>query len=145
MHLKSFKTKLIAVFLVAFVCLNAGGAMCVAYCQSALEKVSASTEHCPLKKKGNHCDPDSPERAGAPTNSVSSNEVDCCPMTVGFVGGPIEKKTVTFETAAVAVVATIRHEAPTFPDKAAQILPPAYRGPPLDRRVERVKNCVIRI
>jgi len=145
MHLKSFKTKLIAVFLVAFACLNVGGAMCVAYCQSVLERASASAEHCPLKKKADLCDHDSSGQAEAPANSVGSNEVDCCPMTVGFVGGPIEKRTVTFETAAVAVVATLRHETPTLSDKAAQILPPAYREPPLDRRAERVKNCVIRI
>jgi hypothetical protein len=145
MHSKSFKTKLIAVFLVAFVCLNAGGAMCVAYCQSALEKVSASTEHCPLKKKADHCDPDLTEEAGATANSFGSNEIDCCPMTVSFIGGPIEKRSITFETAAISAVATIRHEAPTLPHKALQILPAAYRGPPMDRRVERVKNCIIRI
>ena len=66
-------------------------------------------------------------------------------MTVSFIGGPIEKKTLTYEAAAIAIAAPARHGPPAILNRAAQISPPVYRGPPLDRRVERVKNCIIRI
>jgi hypothetical protein len=144
MHSKSLTTKLIAVFLVAFVCLNAGGAMCVAYCQSVLEKASVLADHCPLKKKAAHCDPVKSEE-GTSVASLGSNEIDCCPMTVSFIGAPIEKRNLSFEAAAISLVAAVRAELPAVPARAARVSPPAYRGPPLDRRVERVKNCIIRI
>ena len=142
---KSFRIKLIAVFLVAFVCLNAGGALCVAYCRSVLEKASDPAEHCPLKKKASHCDTENSEPVAA-VASLAGNKIDCCPMTISFIGAPIEKKSLFFEPAAVALVVPVRHDPPSVTlNAASQISPPAYRGPPLDRRVERVKNCIIRI
>jgi len=144
MHPKSVKTKLIAIFLVLFVCLNGGGALCVAYCQAVLETVSAPAEHCPLKKKADHCDPDGPEKDTA-SAVASSHELDCCPLTLSFVCGPIETKRFSFESAAVALIADVPTGSPAIPVLTVESPPPAYRGPPLDRRVERVKNCIIRI
>ncbi|MGD9562137.1 MAG: hypothetical protein AB7F88_07945 [Pyrinomonadaceae bacterium] len=133
-----------SLFIIAFVCLNAGGAVCVAYCQSALEAIAASEEHWPLKKKAAHCDPaqsDQQEKASA----AVGNEINCCPMTLSFVGAPFEKRTFHFETAEFPVIAKSDFAAPATLISSRQTFPPAYRGPPRDRRVERLKHCIIRI
>jgi hypothetical protein len=74
--------KLTALFVVAFICLNAGGAMCVAYCQTF--NVTAEPEHCPLKKLSNHCDKANESDLSAAA-SIGTGESDCCTMTVSFL------------------------------------------------------------
>ena len=145
MHSKSLKTKMIAMFLVAFVCLNAGGAVCVAYCQSIGKPVTAGSDHCPLKKKGNHCDPSQQERSSETAASLSSNKLDCCPMTLSFIAAPLEKRAFAFETAPVPALIDEKARSPVFVRNTAQTTIPAYRGPPMDRRPDRLKRCVIRI
>ncbi|MGD9589080.1 MAG: hypothetical protein AB7V11_09260 [Pyrinomonadaceae bacterium] len=144
MYQKTVKTKLIAIFLVLFVCLNGGGVLCVAYCQSAFESASAPPEHCPLKKKADHCDPDKSQ----PDHSVASatdSEMDCCPLTLSFVGGPIEIRSFSYGPTAILPLSIVLPEPVAFRVSSGQTPPSAYRGPPLDRRIERLKNCIIRI
>jgi hypothetical protein len=66
-------------------------------------------------------------------------------MTVSFVAGPIEKHSLSLNNfAAIAEKVTAAAFVPacrgTFSNGAFN-----YRGPPLDRRVDRLKNCIIRI
>ena len=135
---------MIAIFLVAFVCLNAGGAVCVAFCQSAVEAIAASQDHCPLKKKAAHCDPQ--PRDNKDTAAKAAGEAtDCCPMTLSFVGAPFEKRAISSETAAIAASVQTNFTIRAGFLTAFTSSPPAYRGPPLDRRLDRVKRCLIRI
>ena len=145
MHAKSVRVKLIAIFLVAFVCLNAGGALCVTYCRTAVDALAASQDHCPLKKKAEHCDPDKEEDNAPAADSISIDKIECCPVTVSFIGAPLETRTSPFKTAHVLVLAS---SVPEFPDSflsTRQIPTSGYRGPPLDRRIERIKQRIIRI
>jgi hypothetical protein len=145
MHPKSFKIKVLAVFLVAFVCLNAGGFVCVAYCQTALSSVGEEQDHCPLKKKSSHCDPGMTADVPDVSDSAGTNKVECCRMAFSFIAAPLEKR--TFAAEVTQAIAAVKVEpgplaviAPHHPDST-----PAYRGPPLDRRGERLKHCIIRI
>src|SRR5687767_13736630 len=91
--------RLTALFVVAFICLNAGGAMCVAYCQSF--DVAAEEEHCPLKKLSEHCDGADDDQKPFAASFVS-HSADCCPMTVSLFSAPVEK--LSFSFGAVAEV-----------------------------------------
>lgn len=138
----SVKIRLLAVFVVAFICLNAGGAVCVAYCRTS-DTAGLEAEHCPLKKVERHCD-----RSGEDTEpqAFQSNEIDCCPMTISFFGAPIDKPTFRYEPA-VAVVTTKAEIAPLANAVSSVINSISnYRGPPpLDRRPDRIKHRLLRI
>jgi hypothetical protein len=132
-----------AAFVVAFVCLNAAGALCVAYCRSN-ESVAATPDHCPLKKAGTHCD-----RTADITDAdaIKTSEIDCCPMTVSFFPAPLEKPSFNFEPATAALVVG-RSDAPLTPvlSKFTVGVTESYRGPPLlDRRINRIKHRLLRI
>jgi hypothetical protein len=134
--------RLIAFFVTAFICLNAGGALCVAYCQGF--DVEAKTEHCPLAKSSEHCDKNNKGENGA--IAVSDNEMDCCPMTVSFFAGPVENKQFSFDSAATASVQEFSFTSTVFVSRQRFLSDISYRGPPpLDRRINRLKHCIIRI
>lgn len=142
-HTVSLKTRFLALFVVAFVCLNAGGAFCVAYCQTS-DGAVGETEHCPLKRVSEHCDKTA---SGSASDAVTINgdEIDCCPMTVGLVAAPVET-TVKFPTIVLTAVAAT----PAVPFRPVGLLSFSstfdYRGPPpLDRRVERIKHRLLLI
>jgi hypothetical protein len=146
MHPRSKKIKLIAFFLVTFVCLNTGGAVCLVYCQKAISALAAAPDHCPMKRAGSHCDPANDTKGDGPSLSVSGTSMECCPMTVTFVGAPIEKRAFAFERTATALLAPVPQTAtPLAGERVIHRTLPAYRGPPLDRRADRVKQRVIRI
>jgi hypothetical protein len=138
---KLFQTKFIAAFLLLFVCMNAGGAVCVAYCRGVV--LNAKGEHCPLATNGHHCDRSTKTESSEP--SISATKFDCCPMIVSFIPGTLEPKQ-TFSTATVAVpvskfdtstvIAISRHRYENIP---------AYRGPPKDERVLHITNRILRI
>ena len=77
-------------FVVAFICLNAGGAVCVAYCRSMTPAADVS-EHCPLKKADSHCHKGSKAETSSEATSVAGDEIFCCSVTVGFIPAPVEK------------------------------------------------------
>ena len=133
--------RVFAIFVLAFICLNAGGALCVAYCQTF--DIAAEPEHCPLKKKAEHCDPS--ENSSNLVSVIGSHEMDCCPMTVSFFAGPVEKPSFSIEAAVFTPVPVVRLATPVVRLKPHNTPFPAYRGPPLDRRVDRLKHCIIRI
>jgi len=138
---KSFQAKFIAAFLWIFVCMNAGGAVCVAYCRSVV--LSAKGDHCPLAKKGHHCDRSS--KADSDEPSISAVKFDCCPMIVSFIPGTLEPKQ-TFDTATAAVPASNLSASPIFVVSRNRFQNiPAYRGPPKDERVLHITNRILRI
>jgi hypothetical protein len=68
-------------------------------------------------------------------------------MTVSFFAGPVEKTSFTFNTASAAAESPISFSI-TPRLVAAKTLNRSfsYRGPPpLDRRIDRIKNRIIRI
>ena len=141
---RSNKTRFVALFVVAFICLNAGGAMCVAYCRSYMPAVDTA-EHCPLKKIDSHCNKKSNIETPADATALAGDEIFCCSVTVGFLPAPVEK---SFRF--TSLVSTVAVERLTF--KVRVISTPGftstfdYRGPPpLDRRVERIKHRLLRI
>ena len=138
---KPIQTKFIAAFLLLFVCLNAGGAVCVAYCRSVV--LNADGAHCPLAKNGHHCDRS--KKADSDEPSISATKFDCCPMIVSFIPGTLEPKQ-TFSTTTSAVAAfnfVITPLTVVSQYRFANI--PAYRGPPKNERVLHITNRVLRI
>lgn len=138
---KPFQAKFIAAFLLLFVCMNAGGAVCVAYCRSVV--FNAKAEHCPLAKQEKHCD--KPASANNDNPSIAATKFDCCPMIVSFIPGTLEPKQ-NFNL--IAVVIPAANFAPTFGVEIHRnrfMDFPAYRGPPKDERVLHITNRILRI
>lgn len=135
---------LLSLFIVAFLCLNAGGVMCLAYCATPSKTLA---EHCPLKKKASvHCNRANNKEQVAESVAFKANSVSCCIMPVSIFAAPLEKKAGNFTEAAPAV--DIASEAVTAPEvlaRSRQIPKFYYRPPPNDRRIERVRNQVFRI
>ena len=143
----SIKTKLLSLFVLTFLCLNAGGAVCLAYCQAGQSHKIETAEHCPLPANTAHC-PHHAERPAEPaenTDSASSNAVQCCTLAINLFAAPLEQKQVSQEIVLVPVLEAVS-DAPVFlfaiPNQPRPI---NFRQPSLDRRVERIKNSVFRI
>ncbi|MBA3352797.1 MAG: hypothetical protein H0U23_10295 [Blastocatellia bacterium] len=140
----SKKTRLLALFVVAFVCLNAGGGVCVAYCQTMDAVVE--TDDCPLKKKSKDCAKGTDGDDGTQTTVWASYEFDYCPMTVTLLAGPIEKNSVSLTQDSQAAASKSLLLRPIGNFAAIFTATFNYRGPPLlDRRTERIKHQLLRI
>ena len=144
MRRPSIKIRALALFVTVFICLNGAGAACVAYCRS-MEKPQASADHCPLKKLTGHCGSEG-KQDNSPAFSAKGSDIDCCPMTVSFFAGPIEKNSFPVKQTAAATVIT----PPTFVFTFRSVTPLrsaiSYRGPPpIDRRPDRIKHRVLLI
>ena len=142
----STKTKLISIFVLAFLCLNAGGAFCLAYCQSTSAHVVATEDHCPLPKGDSDCHHTAQQPpAKEDASSVGSGAVTCCSLAINVLVAPIERKQVSQDLVAAAseqpVVST-----PVFAASSLPSIRPLYLRPLVrDRRFERIKNRVFRI
>src|SRR5688572_6168404 len=122
-------TRFVALFIVAFICLNAGGAVCVAYCQTF--DLKADAEHSSNQKGAGHCDRAANHTYDSNVIDEPTGEMDCCPFTTTFVGAPVEKSSLALDAIAA------------FPSQEAQVSPvfvaghkrsvsdTAYRGPPI--------------
>ena len=131
-------------FVVAFICLNAGGAVCVAYCRSYMPATDTA-EHCPLKKTDSHCNKKSNIETPGDATAVAGDEIFCCSVTAGFLPAPVEKSYRFVAVVLAPVVGTPTLEAPvaSIPGFVSTF---DYRGPPpLDRRIERIKHRLLRI
>jgi hypothetical protein len=142
----SIKTKLLSIFVLAFLCLNAGGAVCLVYCTAPASFV-ATTEHCPLPKSGAvHCP--HANKSQLPKGDVTvaeSNAVSCCTLAINVLVAPIERKQVSHELIAVVSERPVV-SAPVFGFSSASFTQPLeLRTPVRDRRFERIKNRVFRI
>jgi len=138
-HSRSLKLRFLALFVTVFVCLNGAGAACVAFCRT-MDKPAAAADHCPLKKLSGHCKPD------GPFFSAHGSDVDCCPMTVSFFAGPIEKNSFSVKYASATPVVAAEVFIPRFHSLTPIRSSISYRGPPpIDRRPDRIKHRVLLI
>ena len=145
MNTYALKIRFTALFIVAFICLNAGGALCVAYCRS--EGPSPGKAHPTPEQTSHHCGKSGgPKKEPVDSVALTDNRLDCCPMTVSFFGGPIEKQVRQSSPTVIALVAKIetaqleRFRVERFATRFN------YRGPPpLDRRTDRIKHRLLLI
>ena len=136
--------KALAMFVLAFLCLNVGGALCLSYCTQFTLTASVNaddshlSEHCRKAKKA--------AEEKNQNSSITANSAACCMLPMGLFAAPVEK--LNRFSVVVAEVNTpsvpIEFTAPVLAGFDAPAVP-VYRPPPLDRRVERVLHCVIRI
>jgi len=143
MQLRRINTKLISLFVIAFLCMNAGAILCLAYCGQAMK---ASAEHCPLQKAAAHC-PHSKTRQTTPTSNPSweGSSVKCCVLPVSVFAAPLQIKA-GVETAVPVTASPEVVVAGTFaPNNSRQIPKFYYRPPPNDSRVDCIRNQVFRI
>ena len=138
-------TRLLAVFVVAFLCLNVGAFACLAYCEIG---VAQSASHCPLQKAGTpHC-PLSQAAARKEQNendAVAASTMTCCMMPVGVLGVPLEAKAGTITAVPLTAAVEKAEFAPVVFAAQRQISKFYYRPPPNDARMNRVRNQVFRI
>ena len=137
--------RILAAFVVSFLCLNAVGLLCLSYCGGS---VLASSSHCERMMSAAHCPharQQANEVAANSSPSVSVRPPSCCMMPVRMIAVPVEN---LFSQTAIAMlplpedraaVATLferpSRDTPTF----------VYRPPPLDKRDAPSLTCVIRI
>jgi hypothetical protein len=133
-------SKVLAIFLLAFVCLNAGGAACLAYCETF--EIS-DADHCPLSRKSDHCN-----GAAEPSNSsefIESTSVDCCQLPLAIIAVPVVN-TESREKPAQAVQSTVvAYTAPIFTTAIRHASDKFYRPPPKDGSRLRFHHCTFLI
>lgn len=136
----------IALFVVLFLCLNISGVICLSYCAKAIlaaadrPEASMLSEHCRRMKK-------EVEEKNSNASKLETPNVSCCMMPSIVFAAPLEKRS-SFELKLIEVPSASVGQIVNEPIAVAENEPealPVYRPPPLDRRVERVLNCVIRI
>jgi len=137
------KIKLVSLFVLAFLCLNAGGFVCLAYCSQA---VKAKAEFCPLKQSASHCPHSRSSTKPANDETAAAGAVSCCTMPIGMIApAPLEARNkVDAPAAIITVVESAITDRPVL-GRSWQISGFYYRPPPNDRRGERVRNQVFRI
>lgn len=143
MNVRSITTRVLTVFVLAFICLNGFGALCVAYCQT-VEASYEKADHCPI---GNGLSTKAMLAAVPDVPAVTDigADDDCCPLTVTFVAAPIESKQQTpAPSVMMAELSYIDHVLLKVERPFSNSIPP-YRGPPIDRRLDRVMHCVLLI
>lgn len=136
----------LAVFVLLFLCLNVGGALCLTMCVDLLgashdvvSDDSGLSEHCKLAKKA-------AEELEANSTRIEAGEASCCMMPVSLFAAPVEKRAEFSKVAPAALPAAVRHEfsAPAAISLAGTTVP-VYRPPPLDERSQRILHSVFRI
>jgi hypothetical protein len=136
-------TRLLAFFVVAFLCLNAGAFFCLAYCETTVAK---QADHCPLKKAASsNCPHSQTANKNQDNSSFVRNSVTCCMLPIGVFGALVEQKTGTITAVQVAGVVQKTEFAPVVFAASRQLPKFYYRPPPNDARVDRVRNQVFRI
>jgi hypothetical protein len=139
-------SKGVAAFVVVFLCLNVVGALCLSWClQMPAAHASAGddshlSEHCRMMKQ-------QAEKANEDSSRIEAGEASCCMMPVALFAAPVEKR-VELRPMIAALAALPSAEIEITAPAAAYhqtYSAPVYRPPPLDRRTERLLNCVIRI
>jgi len=143
MWLNRTHTRFLSFFVVAFLCLNAAGVLCLTYCAQA---VQAKADHCPLKKQGAaHCPHSEKTTASTENYSFEASAVRCCLLPVSIFAAPLENKVgITVDTAVVVNVEKI--DLARLVLVRSRLIPKFYyRPPPNDGRSDRVRNQVFRI
>jgi hypothetical protein len=129
-------------FVLAFLCFNAGGIFCLAYCQTGMK---ARVESCPLAAVKSDC-PHSKQKATVPSGpAVEGNSAKCFVLPIGIFSAPVDgKASINISVAPVTAVQPLASLV-LIADATRQLPDNFYRPPPNDRRVERVRNQVFRI
>ena len=128
-------------FVLAFLCLNLGGALCLTYCTQGAKAASA-----PAAALSSHCQKHQAELPPNDSDTAEANAASCCSMPVSLVAAPIEKTGIFALEPAVAVEKqTASFEINKFTTSTRRSIERVYRPPPLDRRELRLRNCVFRI
>ncbi len=136
----------IAAFVLMFLCLNVGGALCLTLCTQifAASEIADSdahlSEHCKQAKKA-------AEELERNATKIEAGEASCCIMPVSMFAAPLEKRSeIKLTLTAAPLPASVEHEfaAPEF-YRASLPATPVYRPPPLDGRSSHVINSVFRI
>ncbi len=135
-------TRLLAFFVIAFLCLNAGAFFCLAYCEKGAAK---AVESCPLKKAGmDHCPHSQTAKTNKDDAKFAGNSAACCMLPIGVFGVPLEAIGGQITSAPVAAVETANFASVVL--AASRQMPKFYyRPPPNDARGSRVRNQVFRI
>jgi hypothetical protein len=147
MKWRSTKIKLLSFFVLTFLCFNAGGAVCVAYCQGFTQSADQKN-HCPLAKFGAHCPKSkNPTQNGPAYIEFNDNSMDCCVLSVTMIAAPVEKR-----QRAANLAPTLVAENPQLPGGSVPRITTAekpfyitYSSPPADKRFTHIKNQVFRI
>ena len=130
-------------FVLAFLCLNAGGVFCIAYCQGGL---SAGAEHCPRAAARAHCPHSQTQAATNTSPAVEGYAVKCCLLPIGIFAAPIKAGTLITDTTLAPATVPLTMQPQLFAAAAThQLSDNHYRPPPNDKRVERIRNQVFRI
>ncbi|QYO67648.1 hypothetical protein [Leptolyngbya sp. 7M] len=141
---RTIALKLVSIFLIAFVCLNGIGALCVAYCQAFESEQQATAPHCPRGEAMEIHREASTEDLSS-SFAAHSERLDCCPLTVTFVSAPSVSKFEIQPISFVLASAPSPTQSPEISRRSLYFGRVLYRGPPLDRRVERIKLRVLLI
>jgi hypothetical protein len=141
----SIKTKLLTLFVLTFLCLNAGAAVCLAYCQGTFVHASEE-EHCPLAKNAADC-PHAGKQMPADPNrpAAESNAVSCCTLAVNIFAAPLERRQVPQDVAAVLPAEPVVAAKAFVPRQVLRTEPARFAGRLADGQQIRLKNCVFRI
>lgn len=140
------QSKLLIVFISAFLCLNLSGSFCLAYCQ--IKDVKAEAEHCPLAKLDKENCPKTKGGVRSDStlqeNSIGGSAIDCCLPAINVFVGTLEKNQFPAQTT-VAVINKFSLAKPAAFEKVQYTPEFSYQKPLFDYRTARLKNCVFRI
>lgn len=137
------QNRILAAFVLIFLCLNAVGTLCLSYCglsghpDLSASETSPAASHCPMHQ-GKAAEDSGVARLEAMVTA-------CCAVPLGIIPAPAEAR---FQTSAPALIpAQVALPAEPFltADPASAEPLPVYRPPPVDRRTDRILHCVIRI
>jgi hypothetical protein len=141
----SVKMRFGSLFVLVFLCLNASGAACLAYCEEF--EIFPDSDSCPLAKLSDDCAKH--HAAGSRRNnesvSLPSTEIDCCALAINFVSAPIEGNKTTQQPPAIlpslfGVEQAIVGYASKWNLDSVKYRTPLYHRPPI-----RLRHCVLRI
>lgn len=143
----SRKIRFLALFVVAFLCLNAAGAVCVAYCRGFAMAGEVADHHPQEKPLSRHCDHSSAKGKSESGRTISvDKKADVCPMTVSFLAASVEKRSFVFVEPILSPVVETFNSPVTISIGRHYISEFNYRGPPpIDRRTERIKHRLLLI
>ena len=134
-----------AAFVLAFLCLNVGGILCLTYCTQIAMAAPAAGDDSHLSDRCRKAK-QATEEKNKDSSRLQAGEASCCMLPVAMFSAPVEKRPGFAVKLAVQARSEIRFEltAPVF-SAHTSITIPVYRPPPLDRRGERILHSVIRI
>lgn len=145
MDLSPVRIKLVTLFVLAFLCINVGGTVCLAYCGGGVTTAKASSDHCLHHKAQRHHHSIKSKSNVSVSASAESGPVICSSLAINLFSAPLEKKQSPADAVLVSQQPVVRSI--TVPTSYVNgTLPPLLFTPPkIDTRDLRVKNCVIRI